>query len=215
MNIDAMREYFTHRERSVQGAVGEWAILLPLVEREGELCLLYETRAETLVGHQPGEVCFPGGRREPGESPAQTACRETWEELGIPVSEIEILAPLDVIQDISDRVIYPFLGRITPRGLASLRPSADEVKDSFLVPLSYLRTYPEEVYRYRITPQVDDSFPYERIGFPKDYPWRQGWMEVPLYHYEGHWIWGMTARTTRWFLRELDKLERETGHGDD
>ena len=215
MNIDAMRDYFNRRERSVQGAVGEWAILLPLVEHQGKLCLLYETRAETLIGHQPGEVCFPGGRREKGETPAQTACRETFEELGIPRSEIEVLAPLDVIQDISDRVIYPFLGRVTPQGLAAMNPSDAEVKNVFFVPLEHLRHYPEEVYRYRITPQVDDSFPYERIGFPKDYPWRRGWMEVPIYEYEGHHIWGMTARTTRWLLRELDKLEEENAGGTD
>lgn len=207
MRIDAMRDYFTQRELSVQGAVGEWAILVPLVEYQNQLCLLFETRAETLIGHQPGEVCFPGGRREKGETPAETARRETFEELGIPKEEIEILAPLDVIQDISDRVIYPFLGRVTPQGLARLRPSADEVKNAFFVPLDYLRQYPEEVYRYRITPQVDGSFPYERMGFPADYPWRYGWMDVPIYEYEGHFIWGLTARTVRWLLRELDKME--------
>lgn len=207
MRIDAMRDYFTQRELSVQGAVGEWAILVPLVEYQNQLCLLFETRAETLIGHQPGEVCFPGGRREKGETPAETARRETFEELGIPKEEIEILAPLDVIQDISDRVIYPFLGRIHGKGLASLRPSADEVKNAFFVPLDYLRQYPEEVYRYRITPQVDGSFPYERMGFPADYPWRYGWMDVPIYEYEGHFIWGLTARTVRWLLRELDKME--------
>ncbi|MDQ9788659.1 NUDIX domain-containing protein, partial [Acinetobacter baumannii] len=71
--IAQMQTYFSHRELGVQGAAGEYAVLVPLVRREGQLCLLFETRAETLVGHQPGEVCFPGGRREPGETPAQTA----------------------------------------------------------------------------------------------------------------------------------------------
>ena len=120
MTIDQMKTYFQSRELGVQGAVGEYAILVPLVEQEGKLCLLFETRAETLVGHQPGEVCFPGGRREPGETPVDTALRETWEEIGVPPSEVEILAPLDVIQDISDRVIYPFLGRISPAAAARL-----------------------------------------------------------------------------------------------
>ena len=207
MPIDAMRDYFAHRELSIQGAVGEWAILVPLVEHQGDLCLLFETRAETLIGHQPGEVCFPGGRREAGETPAETACRETFEELGIPKEEIEILAPLDVIQDISDRVIYPFLGRIHAKGLESLQPSPGEVKNAFFVPLDYLRQYPEELYRYRIVPQVDGSFPFQRMGFPADYPWRQGWMDVPVYEYEGHYIWGLTARTVRGLLQELDKMD--------
>ena len=96
MNIDRMKTYFQNRELGLQCTVSEYAVLLPLVEQEGKLCLLYETRAETLVGHQPGEVCFPGGRREPGEKPVDTAIRETWEELGIPAEAIEVLAPLDV-----------------------------------------------------------------------------------------------------------------------
>ena len=66
MTIAEMKHHFTHRELGIQGAVGEYAILVPLAQWEGKLCLLFETRAETLVGHQPGEVCFPGGRRESG-----------------------------------------------------------------------------------------------------------------------------------------------------
>ena len=68
MTIAEMKHHFTHRELGIQGAVGEYAILVPLAQWEGKLCLLFETRAETLVGHQPGEVCFPGGRRERGAS---------------------------------------------------------------------------------------------------------------------------------------------------
>ena len=187
MTIDQMKTYFQSRELGVQGAVGEYAILVPLVEQEGKLCLLFETRAETLVGHQPGEVCFPGGRREPGET------------------------PVDVIQDISDRVIYPFLGRISPAAAARLKASQAEVKNVFFVPLDFLRTCPEEVYRYRVRAQVDDSFPYDRIGFPHDYPWRSGWMDVPIYEYQGHFIWGMTGRTVRWLLTHLNRLEEQLG----
>ena len=207
MTIEQLKNYFQSRETGVQGAVGEYAVLVPLVEGEDGLCLLFETRALTLVGRQPGEVCFPGGRREPGETPIQTALRETREELGIPEEAVEILAPLDVIQDISDRVVWPFLARISPEGMAAMRESASEVKDTFLVPLSFLLDYPEEVYRYPVGPAVDDSFPYDRIGFPHDYPWRRGWMDVPIYEYQGHFIWGMTGRTVRWLLNHLRSLE--------
>ena len=72
MTIAAMKDYFSHRELGIQGAVGEYAILVPLVQWEGKLCLLFETRAETLVGHQRGGV-LPGGRREAGEKPVDTA----------------------------------------------------------------------------------------------------------------------------------------------
>ena len=93
MTIDQMKEYFSNREIGIQGATGEYAVLVPLVQWEGKLCLLFETRAETLIGHQPGRSASPGGRREKGERPSETALRETWEEIGIPAEDIEILAP--------------------------------------------------------------------------------------------------------------------------
>ena len=207
MTVDKLKDYFQNRELSVQGAVGEYAILVPLVEQEGKLFLLFETRARTLVGHQPNEVCFPGGRREAGEPRQETALRETWEELGIPREEVEILAPLDVVQDISDRVVWPFLGKVSAAGLRAMHESASEVQNTFLVPLDYLLDYPEEVYRYPVGPVVDDSFPFDRIGFPHDYPWRRGWMDVPIYEYEGHFIWGMTGRMVRWLLQQLRAMD--------
>ena len=207
MTIDKLTDFFSHRELGVQGAVGEYAILVPLVEQDGNLWLLFETRASTLVGHQPNEVCFPGGRRESGETPAQTALRETWEELGIPSEEVELLAPLDVAQDISDRVIWPFLGKVSQAGLRAMHESRSEVQNTFLVPLDYLINYPEEVYRYPVGPTVDDSFPFDRIGFPHDYPWRRGWMEVPIYEYRGHFIWGMTGRMVRWLVQQIRTMD--------
>lgn len=211
MTVKELRDYFQSRELGIQGAVGEYAILAPLVERNGELCLLFETRAATLIGHQPREVCFPGGRREKGEAPVDTALRETWEEIGIPPASIQILAPLDIIQDISDRVIYPFLGWLDGESLTHIALSEDEVQDIFFVPLDYLLHYEEKIYRYQVAPKVDESFPYERIGFPPDYPWRTGWMDVPIYEYEGHYIWGMTGRTVRWLLGEIRKAQRREG----
>ncbi len=207
MTIHRLKDYFSRRELGLQGTVGEYAVLVPLVEKEGRLWLLFETRASTLVGHQPNEVCFPGGRREPGETRQETALRETWEELGIPKEEIEILAPLDVAQDISDRVVFPFLGKVSPAGLRAMHESVSEVQNTFLVPLDYLVNYEEEVYRYPVSAAVDDSFPFDRIGFPHDYPWRRGWMDVPIYEYEGHFIWGMTGRTVRWLVRQIKAMD--------
>lgn len=206
MTINKLKAYFQTREFGLQGTVGEYAILVPLVERDGELFLLFETRARTLVGHQPNEVCFPGGRREPGESRQETAIRETVEELGIPREEIEILSRLDAAQDISDRVIWPFLGKVSEAGLRAMHESESEVQNTFLVPLDFLMNYPEEVYRYPVGPVVDDSFPFDRIGFPHDYPWRRGWMDVPIYEYEGHFIWGMTGRMVRWLVQKLKEM---------
>ena len=81
----------------------------------------------------------------------------------------------------------------------------------FFVPVDYLLNYKEEVYRYVVSAKVDDDFPYERIGFPKTYPWRKGYMNVPIYEYQGHFIWGMTGRMVRWFLQQLRQMEQQEG----
>ena len=122
-----------------------------------------------------------------------------------------VLAPLDLMQDISDRVVYPFLAEISAAGAARLKASAAEVKNVFFVPVDYLLNYKEEVYRYVVSAKVDDDFPYERIGFPKTYPWRKGYMNVPIYEYQGHFIWGMTGRMVRWFLQQLRQMEQQEG----
>lgn len=209
MDLSALRRAYTDHVPTLMGARGGSAVLVPLVDTADGPSLLYEIRSAAVC--QPGEVCFPGGRREHGETPRETALRETWEEIGIPPEEIRVLAPLDLMQDISDRVVYPFLAEISAAGAARLKASAAEVKNVFFVPVDYLLNYKEEVYRYVVSAKVDDDFPYERIGFPKTYPWRKGYMNVPIYEYQGHFIWGMTGRMVRWLLQQLRQMEQQEG----
>jgi len=89
-----------------------YAVLVPLVEREDGIHVLYEVRALTLR-RQPGEVCFPGGHIEAGETPEQCALRETFEELGIPEGEVQVLGRLDFIAHRANFIMYPVLGLIS------------------------------------------------------------------------------------------------------
>ena len=196
MTIAEFQARWTGHVPKVQDVTREYAVLVPLVECPEGPCLLFEVRAETL-DHQPGEVCFPGGGMEPGETPAQCALRETFEELSIPPAEIQLVNPLDLVVHPGRFVMHPFLGVISPAGLAALSPSRAEVKETFLVPVSWLEAHPAEIYSYELKPQVGEDFPYDRIGFPKGYRWRSGETIVPVYPWPGHPIWGLTGRIVR------------------
>lgn len=171
----------------------EYAVLVPLAEREGALHLLFEVRAETL-NRQPGEVCFPGGRMEGAESPVECALRETWEELGIPPEAVEVLGLLDYQFGQGEFLLHPVLGLVAPAAAEALRPNPAEVKEVFWVPAEHLRTHPPAVYTYDLLLDVGEDFPYDRIGFPKGYRWRRGRMDVPVYPWENRAIWGLTGR---------------------
>lgn len=103
---------------------------------------------------------------EPGENPQDCALRETFEELAIPPHEVETIAPLDRLVQQGKFVMHPFLGIVSPAGMAAMVPSPAEVDSTFLVPVAWLRDHPPQVYSYELKPQVAEDFPYDSIGFP-------------------------------------------------
>jgi 8-oxo-dGTP pyrophosphatase MutT (NUDIX family) len=204
MTIQDFRDRFANHVPTLQAVRREFAVLVPLVEREDGLYLLYEVRASQMH-HQPGEVCFPGGRIEPGETIVQCAIRETGEELAIPPEAIEVLGKLDFLYLRSEGLMHPVLAKIDPDALAQMRLNPDEVETTFLVPLRYLRDNPPTMYRYPLQPMIDDDFPYEEVHFPNGYHWVAGRMEVPVYHGLPHPLWGLTARITWWLLHTMEE----------
>ena len=148
-----------------------------------------------------GEVCFPGGRMEPGESILDCALRETEEELSIPREEVRPLGTPDFICSQRGFLLHPVLGLVSPAGLEALRPSPAEVAAVFTVPLSFFRETEPEVWRYDLVPRVPEDFPYAAVGIPRTYPWSRGRTEVPIWRYQGRAVWGMTARLVREILR--------------
>lgn len=191
------------RKPNLMDATGHHAVLVPLVEVDGVLHLLYEVRAASLR-RQPNEVCFPGGRMEEGECPTHTALRETAEELGITEEHITVLGELDFVAHRARFVIYPVLALLDADALRQMRPSADEVERTILVPVSALMEQGERSYHCRLVPQLDDDFPYDALGIPVDYQWTAGMEDFPVYHAEGCAIWGLTGRMTRHALHLLE-----------
>ena len=89
----------------------KYAVLVPVAETAEGRCLLFEKRSAHLR-RQPGEICFPGGKLEPGETAASCAVRETVEELRVTRSQIDILGPGDVFVSPFNIIIYPFIGEL-------------------------------------------------------------------------------------------------------
>lgn len=204
MTIKLIRSLLAGRTPAPMDAPGRYAVLVPLVETRGGLHLLYEVRAATLQ-HQPGEVCFPGGHMEPGETAEECALRETREELSIPESAVEVLGSLDFICHRSGFVLYPILARVDVQAVNDLVANPAEVDETFLVPLAALRAMPREEYRYDLIPAPGADFPYERLGISRDYRWKRGVETFPVYCWQGKAIWGMTARITRHLLTFMDE----------
>ena len=195
-DLNALARALRVRNPGLMDSRRTYAVLVPLVERDGALHLLYEVRARTLR-RQPGEVCFPGGRMEAGETPEECALRETYEELSIPPEKIQLLGRLDFIAHRASFLMQPVLGLVDATALADMRPSPAEVDQVFFVPLSHLLEAEPIVYGYDVIPTPAGSFPYELIGIPRDYQWQLGHENVPVYPWQGRAIWGLTGRITR------------------
>lgn len=196
MELKGLEALLKDRTPGLMDSKRAYAVLVPLVEQNGELCLLYEVRARTLR-RQPGEVCFPGGLMEKGESPEDCALRETWEELAIPDRCVRLLGRLDFIAHRANFLMQPVLGVVDSSALDRMAPSPAEVEEVFFVPLSHLLRTPPIEYTYELVPTPAENFPYEIIGIPKNYRWQNGRENVPVYPWEGRAIWGLTGRITR------------------
>ncbi len=147
------------------------AVLVPLYLHKGELHAVFTKRRDDLRRH-PGEISFPGGRQDEGESDLQTtALREAEEEIGLPREVVEIVGALQPTPTIATGyAVYPFVGLIEAG--RKWTPSAREVAEVIEFPL---RTLLEGYGRRRLI----------RRGLP---------IRTDTYLVGDHLIWGATAR---------------------
>lgn len=181
----------------------KYAVLLPLIEKENEIHILFEVRSMKLRS-QPGDICFPGGKIDKGDPDERySAIRETSEELGLPEGFISDVLPLDYMVSDYGRIVYPFVGRIT--GTEQIMPNPDEVAEVFTVPLSYfLHTKPDQYkVHLQVTPEKD--FPFDLIAGGKNYNWRDRHIIEFFYKYDGRAIWGLTAKILAHFIALIDE----------
>ncbi len=147
------------------------AVLVPLIDRPDELTVLFTQRTSHLA-HHAGQVSFPGGHIEPDDSgPAETALRETEEEVGIERRHVDLVGHLDTYVTRTGFVVAPIVGVVSPP--FTLRPDPHEVAEVFEVPLGFLL---DRQNHHRCSAE------FEGVS-------RHFWA-MP---YGGYYIWGATA----------------------
>jgi 8-oxo-dGTP pyrophosphatase MutT (NUDIX family) len=111
------------------------AVLVGLVEREAGLTVLLTRRSDSLRSHS-GQVAFPGGRMDPGESPADAALRESWEEVGLDHRYVRLVGLGDAYETGTGFSITPVVGFIRPG--FTLQAYDAEVAEIFETPFAFL-----------------------------------------------------------------------------
>ncbi|MGI3169753.1 CoA pyrophosphatase [Pseudooceanicola sp. C21-150M6] len=111
-------------------------VLIPLIEKGGELHVILTQRASHLK-HHPGQIAFPGGKQDEGDVDATAAAlREAQEEIGLPPGLVEVLGHLPPHETVSIFSVTPVVGRIT--GDFTRRAEPGEVAEIFDVPLRHV-----------------------------------------------------------------------------
>ena len=120
------------------------AVLVPLIERGQGMTVLLTRRTEHLSSHS-GQISFPGGRIEPGDTaPVRTALREAEEEIGVAPARVEILGRLANYVVGTGYRITPVVGFIDPE--TEFVREEGEVAEIFEVPLALVME-PENYHR--------------------------------------------------------------------
>ena len=179
-----------------------YSVLIPLIEINGELHVLFEIRSYDLL-NQPGEVCFPGGKMESGEKPSETAMRETMEELNLSSNQLKIIGSLPPLTTPFHFTLFPFCGVIQHISYDQIRYSADEVDSIFTIRLQTLLEQKPDEYTLRYQMMMDPEFPYHHIPNGKSYDWKEGSYQVIFYYHTEFVIWGLTAKILKFFLESI------------
>jgi 8-oxo-dGTP pyrophosphatase MutT (NUDIX family) len=144
------------RERAVPSAV-----LIAFVARESGLGLLLTRRHESIS--LPGQVCFPGGRSDPGDADrTATALREAQEEIGLAPAAVRVLGSLGRYVSHTGYDIEAVVGLVRPP--LALRPHPREVAEILELPARV--AFRSDAYRLRRRPGRSDAavFSLEHAG---------------------------------------------------
>lgn len=197
--IEKLSNRLKNIERNILGheTAVKSAVLVPLLKKNGRWHILFEVRSRNLK-RQPGEICFPGGKVEKGESDEEAAVRETCEELQIKRKNLSVLGPLDILVQPQSFFVYPHVGIIEDETI--INPN-EEVEEVFTVPLEWLNENEPDLHYLEMKIEPNQDFPFDLIPNGENYNWRKHRKPEYFYQYEKHVIWGLTARILVHFLK--------------
>lgn len=159
------------------------AVLMPLYAHQDDYGVVFTKRSEQVYHHR-GQISFPGGGHEAHDvSLRETALRESAEEIGLQPEHVEVLGQLDdLLTSNSNYLVRPFVG---------------------LIPYPY----PFVLDTYETASLIEVPLTFLRQHNPVDQETREHEGHVVqsfFFDYEGHTIWGATAKILKQFLDLLD-----------
>ncbi|MBP8000029.1 MAG: CoA pyrophosphatase [Chloroflexi bacterium] len=172
------------RPENLSGRPRIGAVLLLLYPKQDQLHLVLTRRRDDLNSHA-GQISFPGGRQDEGESLTQTALREAHEEVGVDAAQIHVLGELTPIYiPPSDFEVHPFVGWLA--AAPTFYPAEWEVAEIVEVPLSHL-----------LNPTTKRQEPRDFNGLT---------LQIPYYAVGEHKVWGATAIMLSEFMGRMEEV---------
>jgi 8-oxo-dGTP pyrophosphatase MutT (NUDIX family) len=151
------------------------AVLIPVIAGPDGAMVLMTRRADSLASHT-GQIAFPGGRLDPGETAVEAAIREAFEEVALDPGLVEVLGVGDAYETGTGFLVTPVVGWLTET--PATQAALDEVAEVFEVPWDFL-----------MDPTNHRRDSYDREGQPRRWYWA-------ITHQE-RYIWGVTAGIVR------------------
>lgn len=161
--IDALHTAYTlylPKHQAAQGHANA-AVLVALCYHQHQWCFLITRRALHLR-HHPGQLSFPGGRLDQGETAWQAAQRELTEETGITADFIKLWGALPAINTSTGFIVQPYLAELTPGYQLTL--SRDEVDSVLYLPVDDALWSPNWVFEHWQLRQRQQPLHFLAIG---------------------------------------------------
>ena len=177
---EEIRRILSQRERTIINDPRFYpaGVLVLLYEKEGEYHVVFTKRTSN-VEHHKGEISFPGGAFDKEDKTVEfTALRETYEEVGVRMQDVEVLGKLDDMVTRSNFAVTPLVG-VMPYPY-SFKVNEIEVAELLEVPLSHLLDKKNLILETRVFNDVTHV--------------------MQSYQYKDHVIFGATAMMLRQFL---------------